>query len=119
LLPYSLAKWDKIVVYAAMIALLLCFASHSTRLLYILGLTMSSTTEPLSPNSPLNLLLFAIPHSLLLQMGTASILMLVTAQKTANKTLEAMGQASEEIFRGDRLPIIDFPEQPTKNRERS
>jgi hypothetical protein len=80
---------------------------------------MSSPTEPISPNSQLNLLLFAIPHSLLLQMGTASILMLVTAQKTVNKTLFAMGEASEEIFRGDRLPILDFPEQPRENSQGS
>ncbi|AKG24424.1 hypothetical protein [Calothrix sp. 336/3] len=54
--------------------------------------------------------LFTIPQSLLLQVGTTSLLMLVLAQKAANQTLEAIGQASEEVFRSDRLPILDFPQ---------
>ncbi|MBW4559919.1 MAG: hypothetical protein KME32_01990 [Mojavia pulchra JT2-VF2] len=71
---------------------------------------MSPVTQKTSPNPELNLLLFSIPQSLLLQIGTASILMLLTAGQATVKTLEAMGQASEELFRGDRLPILDFPE---------
>lgn len=69
-----------------------------------------------SPNSGLNLGLFTIPQSLVLQAGTVSILMLVLAQKTTQEALEAMGQASEEIFRGDRLPILDFPTTDELNR---
>jgi hypothetical protein len=54
--------------------------------------------------------LFAIPQSILLQMGTASVIMLVLAQKSATETLNALGKASEEVFRGDRLPILQFPD---------
>lgn len=57
----------------------------------------------------LNLGLLTIPQSILLQMGTTSVIMLVLAQKTATETINVIGQASEELFRGDRLPILDFP----------
>jgi hypothetical protein len=68
-----------------------------------------------SAQTGLNLGLFTIPQSILLQMGTTSVLMLVLAQKTATQTLYAIGQASEELFRGDRLPILDFPEDSHSN----
>lgn len=71
---------------------------------------MTSTTQPSSQNPGLNLVLFSIPQSLLLQIGTASILLLLTTEKATVKALESMGQASEELFRGDRLPILPFPE---------
>ncbi|MDZ7959810.1 MAG: hypothetical protein RMY34_18330 [Aulosira sp. DedQUE10] len=76
---------------------------------------MSPATQKPSPNPELNLLLFSIPQSLLLQIGTASILLLFTAGNASVKALEAMGQASEELFRGDRLPILDFPEDNELN----
>jgi hypothetical protein len=59
--------------------------------------------------------LFSIPQSLLLQIGTASILLLLTAEKAAGKALEALGEKSEELFRGDRLPILNFPEDQEQN----
>ncbi|BAY11350.1 hypothetical protein [Calothrix sp. NIES-2098] len=71
---------------------------------------MSPATNKTSPNPELNLLLFSIPQSLLLNVGTASILLLLTAGQFSARALEALGQASEELFRGDRLPILDFPE---------
>jgi len=71
---------------------------------------MSPAIQKPSPNPELNLLLFSIPQSWLLQLGTASILLLFTGANASGKALEAMGQASEELFRGDRLPILDFPE---------
>ncbi|WP_414563495.1 MULTISPECIES: hypothetical protein [unclassified Anabaena] len=71
---------------------------------------MTSTTQQSSHNPGLNLVLFSIPQSFLLQIGTASILLLLTTEKATVKALESMGQASEELFRGDRLPILPFPE---------
>ncbi len=64
-----------------------------------------------SSNSGLNLGLISIPQSLLLQTGTVSILLLLLAQKASQSALVVMGQASEEIFRGDRLPILNFPNE--------
>jgi hypothetical protein len=69
-----------------------------------------------SSNSGLNLGLISIPQSLLLQTGTASILLLLLAQKASQSALEVMGQASEEIFRGDRLPILNFPNEDELSR---
>ncbi|QKQ72514.1 hypothetical protein [Nostoc sp. TCL240-02] len=70
--------------------------------------------EP-STNQPSNLDLFTIPQSFLLQIGTASILLLLITGKTTVRALESIGEASEELFRGDRLPILDFPEERENN----
>lgn len=72
---------------------------------------MSPVTDRPSSDSGLNLGLFTIPQSFLLQVGTASILLLVLASKSTTETLQALGEASEELFRGDRLPILNFPDQ--------
>lgn len=71
---------------------------------------MPPTTQHSTDDSGLNLVLFSIPQSLLLQIGSASILLLLTTGKLSVKALESIGQASEEIFRGDRLPILPFPD---------
>ncbi|WP_341527733.1 hypothetical protein WKK05_35510 [Nostoc sp. UHCC 0302] len=71
---------------------------------------MPSLNQQTTPNSGLNLVFFSIPQFFLLQMGTASILLLLTTQNATVKALEALGEASEEIFRGDRLPILNFPD---------
>ncbi|AFY48389.1 hypothetical protein Nos7524_2550 [Nostoc sp. PCC 7524] len=71
---------------------------------------MPPTTQQSTDNSGLNLVLFSIPQSLLLQLGSASILLLLTTGKVSVKALESLGQASEELFRGDRLPILPFPD---------
>ncbi|MEM7727256.1 MAG: hypothetical protein AAF208_12945 [Cyanobacteria bacterium P01_A01_bin.45] len=67
-------------------------------------------TPPEEREDEFNLALFSIPKSLMLQMGTSSVLGILVTQKTATETLTALGKASEEIFRGDRLPTLDFPE---------
>jgi hypothetical protein len=73
-------------------------------------IAMSPDNLNSSAQTGLNLGLLTIPQSILLQLGTTSVIMLVLAQKTATQTLYAIGEASEELFRGDRLPILDFPE---------
>lgn len=69
-----------------------------------------SNNHSYSDSNPLNLGLL-IPQSILLQLGTVSVIMLVLAQKTATDAFTAVGQASEELLRGTRLPILDFPNQ--------
>lgn len=76
---------------------------------------MSSVTPTSWSHPELNLFLFSIPQSWLLQLGTASILVLLTTGQATTKALEAVGQASEELFRGDRLPILNFPDEPESN----
>lgn len=70
---------------------------------------MTSTTQKSSEHTGLSLPLLSIPPSFLLQIGAASILLLLTAEKKTVKALESIGEASEELFRGDRLPILPFP----------
>ncbi|BAZ14845.1 hypothetical protein NIES4071_67150 [Calothrix sp. NIES-4071] len=60
-----------------------------------------------------------IPQSILLQVGTVSVIMLVLAQKTATDAFTALGQASEELLRGERLPILDFPNQTNQSTNRN
>ncbi|BAZ53351.1 hypothetical protein NIES4103_60250 [Nostoc sp. NIES-4103] len=71
---------------------------------------MPPINQQSSQNPGLNLVLFSIPQSLLLQLGTGSILLLLTTGKLTTKALESIGEASEELFRGDRLPILPFPD---------
>jgi len=59
----------------------------------------------------LNLLFFTIPQEILLQLGTGSVLLALLGGKAAAQTLQAVGQASEEVFRGDRLPVLKFPSE--------
>ncbi|MDZ8222447.1 MULTISPECIES: hypothetical protein [unclassified Nostoc] len=68
-----------------------------------------------STNPTSNLDFFSIPQSFLLQIGTASILLLLITGKTTVRALEAIGEASEELLRGDRLPNLDFPEDSETN----
>jgi hypothetical protein len=85
------------------------------RLFYSSGyhqeLAMSSVTQHPSPTPGLNLLFFSIPQSGLLQIATVSMLLLLVADKATGQGLAALGEASEEVFRGDRLPILNFPDQ--------
>jgi len=69
---------------------------------------MPPITQQSTPTPGLNLVLFSIPQSLLLEIGTASILLLLTTGQVTVKALESLGQASEELFRG--LPILPFPD---------
>jgi len=66
--------------------------------------------KPLDPTG-LNLLFFTIPQEILLQLGTGSVLLALLGGKAAAQTLQAVGQASEEVFRGDRLPVLKFPSE--------
>ncbi|MBD0388961.1 MAG: hypothetical protein KME50_33670 [Nostoc desertorum CM1-VF14] len=76
---------------------------------------MPPANQQPSTNPTSNLDLFSIPQSFLLQIGTASILLLLITGKTTVRALEGIGEASEELFRGDRLPILDFPEDHETN----
>lgn len=76
---------------------------------------MPPTNQQSSAKPASNLNLFTIPQSFLLQIGTASILLLLITGKTTVRALEAIGEASEELLRGDRLPNLDFPEDRETN----
>ncbi len=53
-----------------------------------------------------------IPSSLLVSLAATPCLITIIALQTATELLERLGVASEEIFRGDRLPVLHFPNHP-------
>jgi hypothetical protein len=77
---------------------------------------MPPVSSQTSSDAGLNLVLFTIPQSFLLQVGTASILLLLLAQKATLETLQALGENSEELFRAERLPILNFPDNDELSR---
>jgi len=70
---------------------------------------MPSTSSNPPATDELNLIFFSISHKLLLQLSTGPMLVAILGGKAVAETLQAIGQASEEVFRGDRLPLLDFP----------
>lgn len=79
----------------------------------------SNSSNPLAKDE-LNLIFFSISHQLLLQLSTGPMLVAIVGGKAVAETLQAIGQASEEVFRGDRLPLLDFPiETESQTSERS
>jgi hypothetical protein len=71
---------------------------------------MPPVNQQFFSQSGLNLIAFTVSPSCLLQVGTVSILMLIMAQKATGDALVSLGEASEELFRGDRLPMLNFPD---------
>lgn len=57
----------------------------------------------------LNLVFFTIPQQILLQLSTGPLLVAILGSRAIAETLHAIGQVSEEVFRGDRLPTLKFP----------
>lgn len=49
-----------------------------------------------------------ISSELLLGLATAPLLVGLLASKALAELVQDLGQASEEVFRGDRLPVLDF-----------
>ncbi|MCY7367441.1 MAG: hypothetical protein LH474_04740 [Chamaesiphon sp.] len=50
-----------------------------------------------------------VSPSLLVSLAATPWLITIVTLNTANDLLEQLGLASEEIFRGDRLPILHLP----------
>jgi len=48
-----------------------------------------------------------IPTTLLLSLGTIPVLAVLLGSKAVLQVMREVGEASEELFRGDRLPILD------------
>ena len=69
---------------------------------------MPSTPQTFRPNG-LHLGLFSISQETLLQLGTGTVIIALLGGKAVAQTLLTLGQASEEMFRGDRLPGLKFP----------
>ncbi len=52
-----------------------------------------------------------VPPSLLVSLAATPWLMAIVTIRAASEGLERLGVASEEIFRGDRLPILHVSER--------
>lgn len=55
----------------------------------------------------------ADPVSLLLSVGTIPLLAGLVAGRAIATAMISVGQISEEVFRGDRLPVLHFSSPPT------
>ncbi len=49
---------------------------------------------------------FKVPTQILLSLSTFPLLLVLVGGQALTKAIAELGQASEEIFRGDRLPIL-------------
>ena len=72
---------------------------------------MSNSHHQSSPKDGLDLGLLTISCSTLLQLSTAPVLMALVVGKALNPILSAASLASVEMFRGELLPILPFPEK--------
>lgn len=70
---------------------------------------MSSIKTNPSKTQAVKVLFLSIPSEVLLQLGAGGMVAALVGGKAIAETLQAIGQASEEIFRGDRLPVLKFP----------
>lgn len=70
-----------------------------------------------SASTPSNLLKFLDPE-IILGIATAPLLAAIVGGSALSKAVQELGEMSEEIFRGDRLPILEFP-NPTHQTEAS
>lgn len=53
-----------------------------------------------------------ISSEIWLSVATAPVLAALVLGKVTTEMLEVIGQASEEVFRGERLPLQPFPKHP-------
>jgi hypothetical protein len=53
----------------------------------------------------------AIPVQLLISIATVPTLAAIVGLQAGLKQIQNLANNSEEIFRGDRLPLLPFPEQ--------
>lgn len=54
-----------------------------------------------------------IPSEILLSVLTPPLLLTVWGGKALSEMFQSLGYASEEVFRGDRLPVLNFPHRET------
>ncbi|MEG4573423.1 hypothetical protein QUA56_12120 [Microcoleus sp. N3A4] len=64
---------------------------------------LPKTQTPNSPNLP-------IPSNILLSLAALPMLGGLLATKAAAEFVASVGVESEEIFRGSRLPVLNFPQ---------
>ncbi len=58
-----------------------------------------------------------IPTDFLLSLATGPLILGVLATEAVGSWLQATGISSEEVFRGDRLPLLHFPDPSPDSEE--
>jgi hypothetical protein len=66
-------------------------------------MTMSGSPSRIAVVSP----------SLLVSLAATPWLAAIVSARAAGGFIEQLGLASEEVFRGDRLPVLHFPDRPS------
>ena len=51
-----------------------------------------------------------ISSEILLSLATTPLVLGILASRGAGELMSGLGESSEEIFRGDRLPMLKFPQ---------
>lgn len=69
------------------------------------SLNPKKSTTGTDPTPPVK-----IPTDILLSLATGPVLLGVLSLQAISSSLQTLGLASEEVFRGDRLPVLPFPE---------
>jgi len=67
---------------------------------------MQSNRSPIAPPSPLE----EVALEVALGAGAGLLVTGLVVGKVIAKFAQEMGSLSEEIFRGDRLPVLNFPQ---------
>lgn len=75
---------------------------------------MESSSTNRQPTESVNVSHATIPTEILLSLATGPFLLGILAGKASLEFLQTIGCAAEEVFRGDRLPILDFPDIQAK-----
>jgi hypothetical protein len=65
-----------------------------------------SNPSTLKPSPP------KLPTGILLSLSTAPFLLALLGSRAITRVLQEAGQASEELFRGDRLPVLKISARP-------
>lgn len=71
---------------------------------------MQSFRENSSGNPAVTTPSWQISSELLLSLATGPVLLGLLGNRAINQLLPEIGLYSEEIFRGDRLPMLNFPQ---------
>ncbi|HEY9625530.1 MAG TPA: hypothetical protein V6C78_34740 [Crinalium sp.] len=50
-----------------------------------------------------------LSSDLLVSLATAPLLVVLVGSKVLAELMQNLGQSSEEVFRGDRLPVLNIP----------
>ncbi len=69
-----------------------------------------------SPNSPANPTALPKPigpFDLLLSLATVPLVVGLVSTRMLAQFTQELGEWSEEMFRGDRLPLLNFPSHPS------